>query len=360
MKVLQLIDSLRLGGAEKMSVSFANVLNERIEGSFLCSTRLEGFLKEELDTGVNFLFLNKKSIIDINAIFKLKKFIKNNKIDVVQAHGSSFFIAWLVKMIWPNFKLVWHVHNGASEKMKFFELNILKFISHFFDGIITVNISLSKWAKENLNCKNVIHLPNFVLDNSSTRGIDLNLKGEADAFKIICVANLRPEKDYSNLIRAFNEFAKDNNVSLHIIGNDEDSIYSEKILKELENSEFANKIFYYGSRRNINHVLKQADLGVIPSLSEGLPVALLEYGSAGLCVISTDVGQCKDVIKNNGIVIKKEDHISLSKAFNYYYSNRELAKSDALNFHDDIKENYSPGAVVSRLISFYNTILITN
>ena len=106
MKVLQLIDSLRLGGAEKMSVSYANALAERIEGSFLCCTRSEGFLNEELDNRVNYLFLNKKSILDTNAIFKLKDFIKYYNIDVVQAHGSSYFIASLVKMIWPNFKLV--------------------------------------------------------------------------------------------------------------------------------------------------------------------------------------------------------------------------------------------------------------
>lgn len=356
MKVLQLIDSLRLGGAEKMSVSYANALAERIEGSYLCSTRLEGFLKEELDKRVNYLFLNKKSSLDKKAILKLKNFIKNHDIDLVQAHGSSYFIACIVKMIWPNFKLVWHVHNGASEKMKFFELNILKFLSRFFDGIIAVNISLSNWTKENLNCQNVIDLPNFVLNNSSTKVGDLILKGEADAFKIICVANLRPEKDYANLIAAFKEFAKNKNVSLHILGNDLDSIYSKKILKELENLEITNKIFYYGSRRNVNLVLKQADLGVISSRSEGLPVALLEYGSAGLCVVSTDVGQCKKVIKNNGIVINKEDHISMSEAFNTYYSNKELAKSDASKFHNDINKNYSPNAVVSRLIAFYNSI----
>ncbi|SDS24503.1 Glycosyltransferase involved in cell wall bisynthesis [Gillisia sp. Hel1_33_143] len=360
MKVLQLIDSLRLGGAEKMSVSYANALAERIEGSFLCCTRLDGFLKEELHTTVNYVFLNKKSILDTNAIFKLKNFIKYHNIDVVQAHGSSYFIASLVKMLWPNFKLVWHVHNGASEQMNFFELNTLKFLSRFFDGIITVNISLSNWAKENLNCKNVIDLPNFVLNNSSSKVGDLTLKGEADAFKIICVANLRPEKDYSNLIKAFKEFAKNKNVSLHIIGNDLDTLYSEKILKELENSGTNKKMFYYGSRRNVIFLLKQADLGVISSRSEGLPVALLEYGLAGLCVVSTDVGHCKDVIKNNGIVVGKEDHIYLSKAFNTYYSNRELAKTDALKFHNDITKKYSPSTVVSRLIEFYNSILITN
>ena len=85
---------------------------------------------------------------------------------------------------------------------------------------------------------------------------------------------------------------------MHFIGNDLNSIYSKQILKELEISETTKKMFYYGSKRNVILILKQADLGVISSRSEGLPVALLEYGLAGLCVVSTDVGQCKKVIKN--------------------------------------------------------------
>ena len=47
----------------------------------------------------------------------------------------------------------------------------------------------------------------------------------------------------------------------------------------------------------------------------------------------------------------------MSAAFNTYYFNKELAKSDASQFNNDIIENYSPSAVVSKLIVFYNTIL---
>ena len=48
MRVLQLIDCLRSGGAERMSVTYANALAKRIEGSFLCCTRKEGLLKKQL------------------------------------------------------------------------------------------------------------------------------------------------------------------------------------------------------------------------------------------------------------------------------------------------------------------------
>lgn len=360
MRVLQLIDSLRIGGAEKMAVSYANTLVDKVEGSYLCSTRLEGFLKEELDNKVHYLFLNRKRSLDLIATLKLKKFIRDNKIDIVQAHGSSFLIAVLVKVMAPNFKLIWHVHNGASEKMQLSHFLGLKFLSFFFDGVISVNTTLEKWVKKELRCKKVIELPNFITNNSFKNTEILLLKGDMQAFKIICVANIRPEKDYYNLLDGFEKFAENKNVSLHIIGNDFNTEYSKQIFKKIDNSKVKNQIFYYGSQRNVLKLLEQAHLGVIPSRSEGLPVALLEYGIVGLCVVSTDVGQCKNVIKNNGLIVRKEDSMDLAEAFNAYYCNKKLAISDASKFNKNIISNYSPDAIISRLISFYESILISN
>ncbi|HET7360923.1 MAG TPA: hypothetical protein VFI78_03235, partial [Salinimicrobium sp.] len=80
MKVLQLIDSLRPGGAEQMAVSYANALSSQIDASFLCCTRKEGLLKEKLMPKAEYLFLNKKSSLDPKAFFKFRNFVKKNKI----------------------------------------------------------------------------------------------------------------------------------------------------------------------------------------------------------------------------------------------------------------------------------------
>src|SRR5680860_1615923 len=88
-KVIQLIDSLRPGGAEKMAVTYANALVGQVEGSYLCCTRMEGMLKESLLTEVEYLFLNKKSSLDLKAILKLRNFIKSRQIEIVHAHSTS-------------------------------------------------------------------------------------------------------------------------------------------------------------------------------------------------------------------------------------------------------------------------------
>ena len=59
MRVLQLIDSLDAGGAERMSVTIANALSTRIDRSYLCTSRKEGVLKSDLKKDVGYLFLRK-------------------------------------------------------------------------------------------------------------------------------------------------------------------------------------------------------------------------------------------------------------------------------------------------------------
>lgn len=91
MRIIQLIDSLDAGGAERMAVSYANLLSDKITFSGLISTRKEGALKSKISDKVFYHFLNKKQTIDLKSLFKLKKIIKENKVEILHAHSSSFF-----------------------------------------------------------------------------------------------------------------------------------------------------------------------------------------------------------------------------------------------------------------------------
>jgi hypothetical protein len=91
MKVLQLIDSLETGGAERIAVTYANELVNHLDGSFLCTTRKEGLLKITIDSRVGYLFLEKRRTFDLLAILRLFKYVNKNKIDMIHAHSTSFF-----------------------------------------------------------------------------------------------------------------------------------------------------------------------------------------------------------------------------------------------------------------------------
>ena len=81
MRIVQLIDSLDAGGAERMAVNYANALSEKIAFSGIVATRKEGVLKQEIKHINNYAFLERKNKFDTNAIFLASKYIKRNKIN---------------------------------------------------------------------------------------------------------------------------------------------------------------------------------------------------------------------------------------------------------------------------------------
>ena len=357
MRVLQLIDSLRPGGAEKMSVTYAKALSKRIDSSYLCCTRLEGMLKGQLSPQVGYLFLGKKYTLDVQAFWKLRQYVKKNRIDILQAHSSSWFLALLVKLSLPQLTLVWHDHFGRVLEQR--QAGILKPGSKYFDGIISVNKNLEQWAQENLSCRRAQYFPNFLPE---TKGDGSNAEPDppvemSGSFKIICVANLRPQKDHLTLLEAFHIFSEEKEeISLHLVGKNWEDDYSEEIKKYIRDQNLEERVFLHGEQREISGFLAYADIGVLSSSSEGLPVALLEYGMAGLPVICTRVGECEWVIGEDGILVSPGNPQELTLALQSYFDNPILAKGCASRFQKKIEREYSEEAVFPEVISFFKRI----
>jgi len=295
-KVIQVIDSLSPGGAETMAVNIANLLAENGIESHLCVTRLEGDLKIKVQKNVGYVFLNKKKVIDFTAIKKLHNYIKKHQIAILHAHSSSFFIAILIKFFNASVQIIWHDHYGKSEQLEARKKKYLKPASYFFTQIITVNRLLFNWAKENLYTKKIIYMPNFAILNKNIPKTT-HLSGEVGK-RIVCLANLRPQKDHLNLVKAFKIFVeKQEKWTLHLVGIDTNDTYSKAIHLFIKENKLTSKIFLYGSCLDTYSILKQATIGVLASKSEGLPIALLEYGLAKLPVVITNVGECATVLQ---------------------------------------------------------------
>ena len=351
MRVLQLIDSLRPGGAEKMAVNIANALLPHVESSFLCCTRQEGILKEEIKPEVGYLFLNKKSSLDLKAIFALRKYIAEKNIDILHAHGTSFFNAFIMKVLSPNLKLMWHDHWGDRVTKKIFSFPVLYICSSFFNGIITVNEKLLNWTNSNLLCKNTIFIRNF-LSNKVLRS-----KGspqEDENWTIVYVANFKVPKNHLNLLKAFKIILKKfPNCALYLVGRKYNDDYEKQILLFLTQNDLQKKVFLTGEASDVGIYLEIAKLGVISSDSEGLSMALLEYGIAGLPVVCTDVGENSAVVGQNGKVVEINNSVALAENIIFYMENEMERKIDAENFHNLIVDNYTENKIVPQISRFY-------
>ena len=357
MRVVQLIDSLEAGGAERMAVNYANALADEIAFSALVTTRKEGTLKKQISDKTNYLFLNKRSTADIKAIFKLRNYLQKHNVQIIQAHSSSFFLAVLVKLSLPGVKIIWHDHYGnriyETKKRHF----VLFFSSFFFSACFAVNPELQKWILKNLNTVKVFFIPNFIVEDENI--VDKTyLKGDVNK-RIICLANLKKPKNHITILKAFNE-AKLNNFSwsLHFVG----KIYNDNYFFELKS--FINEnnlekcVFLYDSQEDISFILEQGSVGVLASEYEGFPVCLLEYGNSGLATISADVGFCSSIIKKgySGLLFNPNNVEELKEHFLKLAFNNDLRKNMGMSLKADVLKQYSCSKIIKKVIKKYYCI----
>lgn len=354
MRVVQIIDSLEAGGAERMAVNYANALSKKILFSGLVATRNEGGLKKQINSEVSYLFLQRKKSVDLKAIFRLRKYLVKNKIDIIHAHSSSFFIAVLVKLTLPRIKIFWHDHYGSRAKETKKENRYLVFLSVFFSSIFVVNLQLEEWNKKNMYCSGVIFIPNFTSSQNVSKQIT-NLKG-TDGKRIVFLANLKNPKNHLLILKAFADLKLfELDWTLHLIGKDYFDSYSDELKDFIKSNFLEDFIYMYGERNDIKNILSQASVGVLASTQEGFPVTLLEYALENVAVLSTNVGYSTVLIQNevNGLLFDPLFEFEVKNQLKKIIENEVLRNTLAEKFKQTVLSNYSEETVIEKLVLAY-------
>lgn len=334
-----------------MAIQTANALVEIDVASYLCATRSEGQLKAKLKPEVGYICLNRKKTIDVKAIKNLVVFVRKHNINCIHAHSSSFFIGWIIKLFNPSLNLIWHDHYGNSEYLYKRRKRVLKFCSNWFNAIVVVNSKLFKWNSFNLRCDKVVQLnnyPEFEKSDSITK-----LFGVKDK-RIVCVAGFREQKNHLLLLKSF-EKVMSFDWTLHLVGNVVDKNYFENMNSYIFQNKLSDKVFVYHNCIDIENILNQSSIGVLSSLSEGLPVSLLEYGLAKLPTVVTNVGEISKVVKHNisGLIVESNDVLSLSNGLKLLIENDDIREKFSQNLHSEIKVKFSKKSYIDKLLKLY-------
>jgi glycosyltransferase involved in cell wall biosynthesis len=356
MRILQYIDSLMAGGAERMCVNITNALYENGYEVQACISRKAGPLEKAINPGIKLHVLQKKSFADIFAYIRFIKILRKEKIDVIHAHSSSVYWAVLTKILKKNCKVIWHDHLGKREhdsKGNFF----YKLISPWVDAVIAVNNDQFRWAERNMRIKKgrIYQINNFPAMRSVPR------KKEDSNFTIVCLANLLPVKDHPTLVRAISILSENKlpgHLRVILAGAYKKDEYFLKLVKLIDDLNLSQVIEIAGSVEDTAELLSQADIGALSSVSEGFPVSLLEYGLAGLPVVVTDVGQCSDVIGNGrfGKVVPPGDYEAFAKELLFLSLNKPVADSLGYELKKQIQKNYGPECFLVKYANLIKTI----
>jgi glycosyltransferase involved in cell wall biosynthesis len=350
-RIVQLIDSLEPGGAERMAVNLANAYAEKVFFSGIMATRQEGVLKTTINANVSYLYLNRTKKVDFKALSKGYRYLKTNRITHLQAHGNSLFFAVLLKLIKPSLQIIWHDHlgNRPNNNKGNFSIQLLSF---FVSSVLVVNEDLEQWAKEYLWCKKIRRVANFT---SIPQEDEITFLKGTDVKRIVCLANLKAPKNHFFILESFYESGIHHlGWTLHFVGRDFNDAYAQQLKDYIQEKELASKVYFYGSCADTHHILKQAQAGILGSTYEGFPVVLLEYGLAELAVIATDVGYNSHLIQMNetGWLIPSNEKATAVKAFVDLANNPKKSNTLARNLNTLVLAEFSKEKVVQELIEF--------
>ncbi|MGD9901849.1 MAG: glycosyltransferase [Vicinamibacterales bacterium] len=297
--VLHLVDTLDIGGAEQMAVNLANAMPRPRYRVTLCTTRRDGPLADGVAADVTRLRLARRGRFDLGAVRTLADYLRTERVDLLHAHGTSLFIARLAagrlaKVERPA--LLWHDHFGryATEERPRW---LYRWATSGIGGVMAVNTALVDWSRRRLGVPDgqSWYVPNFVFA-APVGGDPPELPGGRDR-RVVCVANLRPQKDHLTLVRAMGIVVQTlPDTHLLLVGSAPDAGHLARVRAEIQQLGLDDRVAIVGPRNDVPSIIRHCAVGVLSSSSEGLPLALIEYGMAGLPAIGTDVGECAAVL----------------------------------------------------------------
>jgi glycosyltransferase involved in cell wall biosynthesis len=231
-----------------------------------------------------------------------------------------------------------------------------------FDKVVGVSEEIVQELKSK-NIKNAIKIANGidVKKYSNIKKTDLchNRFGIPESNVIIgMISSITPEKGHKIALNAFAAALEQyKNTSLLIVGDGPELPVIKKLAKDLN---IENNVVFTGKRTDIPEILSIIDVFLVTSLTEGLPMALLEAMAAEKAVISTNVGEIPYVIQDkiNGILIKPDDIEGTARTLQTIFSaGKDIQRKLGANAYATVNENYSSESMSKNYFTLYNSII---
>jgi glycosyltransferase involved in cell wall biosynthesis len=180
---------------------------------------------------------------------------------------------------------------------------------------------------------------------------------ELDPLYIGTVGNLRPVKNQILLLQAAHQVcATHPQVRVIIIG---DGPLREQLACTAEALGIQKQVRFLGARADIPELLNALDIFVLPSLSEGLPMSVLEAMACGLPVVATRVGGLPEVVvhEHTGLLVASQDAQQLAAALNRLVQQEDTRLSLGRQGRTRVMKHFSVQRMVSTYESLYHSLL---
>jgi glycosyltransferase involved in cell wall biosynthesis len=347
-----------LAGLEIAAYNIAKHLANKYEVHVI-TTLDRGLPKESIEEGF-FVHRFKTSKIPIlrTVSYCIKSFFVVKKINPDIVHIQTIFLALSGLLIKKFLRKPYVVYGRGSDvylPWRFKNL-ISKPILKTADGVIGLTEDMKSeiqkiWNREVFVIPNGIDLKRF--DNLSKEYLRSKLERNEEKI-ILFVGTLRPVKGLKYLIEAMKIITdKSKNSRLFIVGDGEERGYLENLVRNLNLEKYV-KFVEKVPNEEVPEYMAASDVFVLPSLSEGFPVTVVEAMASGLPIVATDVRGLSEIIKNgeNGFLVEPKNSIEIAEKVLLLLEDDELRRRISRNNKEEVKR-YSWENIVENLEEVY-------
>jgi L-malate glycosyltransferase len=361
MKVLHIIDSLGLGGAQTV-VKGVFETQKHNKNIFLYALR-----KKEITTKIyhaNVCISPSTFKYSLRPLKQLKDVIRENNIQILHCHlFRSQLFGWILKKFYfPNIKLIIHEH-GQIFQNNFYYNNFIRIAETETNLFLAVSRATRRELIKNAKIqeKKIKVFYNFVdLEKFNKKNITLDIKKEKkklgikkDEFVVGFAGRLAKVKGCEYLIRSLPYL--DFKYKCLIAGDGELRKELEVLTKELK---VEDKVIFLGYQENVLKTYSLLDVLVIPSLRESFGLITIEAQALGIPVISSNVPALNEIIINreNGLLFKVKNSKGLALKIKEIKENSKMRDSLTKNSLENL-ERYSLKEYTEKINIKYKKIL---
>lgn len=348
MKILHVINSLEIGGAQRLLSDLIPIqILQGNQVSVAVTSYVDNIFSRRIsDAGGKILDIGTISIRNPFRLLKLRKIIKDYDIIHVHLFPSLYFVA--IASLGLNVRLCYTEHSTSNRRRNKPILRPLEqLVYKRYNRIISISeqtqSALQKWLRRSGERFVVIY-----------NGVDINKFSHSekttDRKSLIMVSRFVAAKDQETVIKSLKYVDKD--VILNLVGDGENLSHCVEVA---EKEGVADRVNFLGARSDVADLVSKSYIGIQSSNWEGFGLTAVEMMVACKPVIASDVDGLRQVVDGAGLIFKKGDAVDLAAKIKSLLDDKDLYKSVAEKCRRRAKE-YDISIMAEKYIQTYNVL----
>jgi sugar transferase (PEP-CTERM/EpsH1 system associated) len=372
-KILHVLDSLGIGGMERVVIDVVNGLDPTVFAQTVCCISRKGEAAHLLPEGAPCIDLGKGARADRLMPLKIARVIREEQPQIIHTQSWSGIDTAIALLFKRGPRLV-HSEHGRNLPYIHFEPLKRKLarrcLYHRADALFAISHEVRDFycRETGFPVDRMRVIPNGIdprrIDQSAGEhghGVRRELGICDDDFVIGTVARLDQTKDTMTLTRAFTRLYRsqpDPKLRLLVVGDGEMKVEIQNYVNE---QRLSHRVIFTGLRHDVPRLLGAMDLFALSSVSEGIPITVLEAMCASLPVVATNVGALPELVEEGvtGFLVDPKNIIALAERFSKLYQKRELARDFGMTGRRKVEREFRLERMLELYADLYLSVLKT-